>query len=126
MKELPKNNKNWEIISTNKLNKLIDSGEIVNYIKGYKLKELKRTCETNPSQWEGKLNDGRMLYIRYRWSILDVRISKKPTNDIFDAVNGENIYYQNINNNDYDGDMTNKEMLLNLKHLFSFDIKKIK
>ena len=31
---------------------------------------LKQTCLSNPSQWQGRLEDGRVLYIRYRWGSL--------------------------------------------------------
>lgn len=33
MKGIPNSNKNWEIISMDKMNKLIDSGKIIDYIK---------------------------------------------------------------------------------------------
>jgi len=31
-----------------------------------KVIEIERTCFACPSQWEGKLDDGREIYIRYR------------------------------------------------------------
>ena len=34
--------------------------------------ELKLTCGAAPSQWEGRLVDGRPIYIRYRWGTLQI------------------------------------------------------
>ena len=55
------------------------------------IKYIRKTCECYPSQWEAKLMDGRMLYIRYRWGVLSIRASLKKTDDIMDAVNGKEI-----------------------------------
>jgi hypothetical protein len=48
-----------------------------------------KSCDACPSQWEIKLRDSRMVYARYRWGLLTVSISPKPTEDIMDAVCGE-------------------------------------
>jgi hypothetical protein len=32
--------------------------------------ELEQTCGACPSQWEGRTDDGRYVYIRYRWGFL--------------------------------------------------------
>jgi len=37
---------------------------------------FKQTCSACPSQWEGKLADGRWLYVRYRWGNLRVGIGE--------------------------------------------------
>lgn len=37
---------------------------------------LKRTCIACPSQWEGVLEDGRPIYIRFRWGELSVRLGE--------------------------------------------------
>ena len=34
--------------------------------------ELRQTCEMCPSQWEGRTDDGRYVYIRYRHGSLTV------------------------------------------------------
>lgn len=57
-----------------------------------KLIKLECTCEACPTQYDGKLDDGRMIYVRYRWGYLSIRISKDETDDIFHAVRGEEIY----------------------------------
>jgi hypothetical protein len=38
--------------------------------------ELRETCASSPSQWEGRLSDGRPFYIRYRWGFLSVSIGE--------------------------------------------------
>lgn len=75
-----------------------------------KIESLKRTCIACPAQWEGKLVDGRMFYIRYRWGYLSVRISDNPTNQVGNAVRGEEILGIN-HGGGYDGDMEEGEML---------------
>ena len=66
---------------------------------------LKQTCIACPSQWEGKLSDGRMVYIRYRWGHLSIRISEKPTDDIMEAVDGKLLLEKDVSENPFDGYM---------------------
>lgn len=87
----------------------------------YKVKELVKTCEGFPSQWEIKLKDGKMIYIRYRWGTLDVRISEHSTNDIDDAVGGKSIY-RKYTGGDYDGVMEDSQMISLLKDIIEFNI----
>lgn len=49
------------------------------------------TCGACPSQWEGRLDDGRRIYVRYRWGRLSVRVSDAPTDDTMDAVGGTEV-----------------------------------
>lgn len=42
------------------------------------LEELEMTCSACPSQWQGKLTDGRTFYARYRWGIMRVDIDGSP------------------------------------------------
>lgn len=51
-----------------------------------RLKSLKQTCEACPSQWEGKLSDGRKVYIRYRWGTLTVHVGETKAMSIEDTV----------------------------------------
>ena len=53
---------------------------------------IKQTCSACPSQWEGTLSDGKMIYVRYRWGYLSIRVSPGPTTDISDAVGGEEVF----------------------------------
>ena len=74
-------------------------------MSGAQIKELKQTCFACPSQWEGKLSDGRMIHIRYRWGHLSIRISEKPTDDIMEAVDGKLLLEKDVSENPFDGYM---------------------
>lgn len=71
--------------------------------------EIVMTCNACPSQWEGKTECGHMVYIRYRWGWLSVRISPIKTNNVEDAVVGIEIYGEQIGN-DLDGSLGYEEM----------------
>jgi len=77
------------------------------------------TCEVCPSQWEGKLDDGRMFYIRYRWGSLSVRVSRAVTNDVDDAVLGESVLEVD-HDNDWDGYMSTKDMQNHTNHVLDW------
>lgn len=47
-----------------------------------RITDLWMTCESCPSQWEGRLANGRYLYIRFRWSRLEMGTGTTP----FEAV----------------------------------------
>ena len=74
-----------------------------------KIKKLTQTCGACPSQWEASTDDGRMIYIRYRWGGLSVSISKEITDDIYDAIDGDNLFYENLGDG-LDGYLTEEEM----------------
>lgn len=57
-----------------------------------KLIELVNTCTDCPSQWEGKLEDGRNIYCRYRWSYLTIEVSEEPGGEAIGRGNGNLIY----------------------------------
>ena len=75
-----------------------------------KVVELERTCPACPSQWEGKLEDGRMIYIRYRWGYLEVRVSKEPTDNVDEAVCGKEVFGTGYGGQ-YDGEMSELELV---------------
>lgn len=61
------------------------------------IKELSQTSLSCPSQWEGWLDDGRPLYIRYRWARLSVRFGP-PGGTIDDAVSAAPWFDETIGN----------------------------
>ncbi|MFH1527253.1 MAG: hypothetical protein ABIG69_11490 [Bacteroidota bacterium] len=63
---------------------------------------LKQTCGACPAQWEGKIKDGRMFYIRYRWGYLALEISDKATDDVMGAVGGAELFGEQIGD-EFDG-----------------------
>lgn len=72
------------------------------------------TCSACPSQWEITLKDGRMIYVRYRWGTLSIRISKEPTTDVGDAVGGDVLVYEQIGD-EFDGSISYSEIQPYLK-----------
>ena len=43
--------------------------------------QLTHACIACPSQWEGKTDDERPFYVRYRWGVLTVQLGAKGTTD---------------------------------------------
>jgi hypothetical protein len=82
-----------------------------------KLTELNQTCSACPSQWEGKVEDGKMIYVRYRWGNLEICISSKPTDDVMDAVMENYLLYETIGG-EFDGSMTFEELKPYLEKFF--------
>jgi len=78
------------------------------------IKKIQKTCDCCPSQWEITLKDGKMVYVRYRWGHLTIRISKDKTNKIEDAINGIIIYHKQLGNG-FDGYMKTRVMKRYLK-----------
>jgi hypothetical protein len=37
--------------------------------------EIRKTCDVCPSQWEGRLADGRTVYVRFRWGWLRIHLA---------------------------------------------------
>lgn len=64
-----------------------------------KLLHVTRTSIACPSQWEGVLDDGCMIYVRYRHGGLSIRKSKEPTDDIMKAVNGDELLFEYVEGN---------------------------
>ncbi len=80
---------------------------------------LKRTCIACPSQWEGALDDGRVLYARYRWGELTVGLGER----IDDAVKGsrseDSLFLEHIGDG-LDGFMSSEELRSHLHGLLEF------
>lgn len=80
---------------------------------------LKKTCTACPSQWEGALEDGRVIYVRYRWGELSVGTG----NDIDEAVhNGwtDDALYGDYTGDGFDGYMGFEELRVHLHGLLEF------
>lgn len=66
-----------------------------------------------PSEWSVKLDDGRLIYVRYRCARLSMEISKIPTDD--PLICEDIIYLWNgIMDDGSDGEMNTLDMLLHL------------
>ena len=70
------------------------------------LKNLVNTCYACPAQWDAETEDGRPVYIRYRWGFLSIRIL-----DSRDSVlHGEEIYGEQIGD-EMDGYLPQEQLL---------------
>jgi hypothetical protein len=72
---------------------------------------VKRVCQTSPAcpaQWEGWTDDGRPLYVRYRFGRLSVRVGPVG-GDMDSAVEGEEVFFLE-HGNDLDGWMDYDEL----------------
>lgn len=99
-------------------NQATESTDVISNISHSPLsvKSVNMTCSACPSQWEGKLIDGRMYYVRYRWGCLSVSISKEPTDDVMDTVGGQEIHYSEPGDG-FDGSMDTLTMKSIVKEL---------
>lgn len=85
-----------------------------------KVISLQKTCSACPAQWEGKLEDGRMIYIRYRWGHLRLDVSLDPSDDVQDAI-GNTVYSMTNPENEFDGYMETTTMKSILSSQLEFD-----
>jgi hypothetical protein len=70
---------------------------------------LEQTCTACPSQWEGGLEGGGYVYIRYRWGALSVGIG--PSEEEFWGDPSKRRCLKDINHGDaFDGHLTTEEM----------------
>jgi hypothetical protein len=75
-----------------------------------KVTEITKTCSACPSQWEGKIEDGRMFYARYRWGYLSLELSDKPTNDVYEAMDGSVLIGLQLGD-EFDGVLSEDELV---------------
>lgn len=66
-----------------------------------KVVELRQTCFGCPSQWEGSTEDGRYVYIRYRWGNLSCEVGNLE------------VYSEQIGDN-MDGIIEESQMITNI------------
>jgi hypothetical protein len=78
-----------------------------------KVRELTMTCSACPTQWEGFLEDGRPLYVRYRWGCLTVQAGGE------NGADGEYLYDEPIGD-PYHGEMPEEEMRRLLANVLEF------
>jgi len=75
-----------------------------------KIVELTRTCIACPSQWDAKLDDGRPVYIRFRWNWCSVRVGEID-GDKWSAVRGEEVLGFEWGEHPLCGDMSNEQLI---------------
>jgi len=86
-----------------------------------KVVSIEQTCGACPSQWEGRLDDGRGLYVRYRYGKLKIALF-----DGADYVSAPNETIQHIvvweSDNEWDGVMESSEMIGRTKLLLDWSM----
>lgn len=82
-----------------------------------KIINLECTCGACPTQYEGKLEDGRMFYFRYRWGYASLSVSPKESNDVYDAVSGEEVYGEQLSD-EWDGVLEEAKVIEILDKVF--------
>lgn len=89
----------------------------------YKPYKLVRTCDSCPSQWEGKTMDGKFIYIRYRQGELYLGVDSNELNAISKNLPKELAFTCSIDvkSNPYAGSLTNDEMKERLKEFIDFE-----
>lgn len=85
-----------------------------------KIIKLKQTCSFCPSQWEGRTDDDRPVYFRYRWGFLCVEMGK-PGETIMDVIGEGEYLFQEQLGDDLDGSMTTEEMKKVTKEVFNWE-----
>jgi hypothetical protein len=63
---------------------------------------ITHTCEACPAQWSGLTDDGRQVYVRYRWGYLSVRVAPDTSKDEYAAVRGDEVFGEQLGDG-YDG-----------------------
>lgn len=80
---------------------------------------LKKTCTACPSQWEGSLDDGRVLYARYRWGELSVGLGERIEDAIDSSGSDEALFCEHVGDG-LDGFMAFEELRAHLYGLLDF------
>jgi hypothetical protein len=65
------------------------------------ISSIKQTCSACPSQWEGLLEDGRPIYMRYRWGALTIHVG--PTGGTIRDALGRDPYFDQQVGDSLDG-----------------------
>ena len=84
-----------------------------------KVISLQSTCYASPSQWEGHLDSGKMIYMRYRWGHLTITVSKSPTTNVMDAISGIEVFSKQLGDN-FDGYITIETVKEHTKNLIEY------
>lgn len=84
-----------------------------------KVAALTNTCIACPAQWEGNLEDGRTVYVRYRYGGLSVGIGKDIDEAIRNGMSDQALYANDVGDG-LDGFMDFEEMKAHLHGLLEF------
>jgi hypothetical protein len=80
---------------------------------------LEKTCPACPSQWEGRLEDGRTIYARYRGGGLSVGVGDGIDEAVRNGMSEEAFYFEHVGDC-LDGFMDFAELQTHLYGLLDF------
>lgn len=80
---------------------------------------LEKTCPACPSQWEGTLDDGRVMYARYRWGELSVGLGKDIDEAVDNGRTEDALFFEHVGDG-LDGFMSFEELRAHLGGLLDF------
>jgi hypothetical protein len=80
---------------------------------------LTKTCPGCPSQWEGTLDDGRVMYARYRWGGLSVGLGKGLDEAVENSWSEDSLFDEHLGDG-LDGFMSSDELRMHLSGLLDF------
>lgn len=79
----------------------------------YKIVKLEMTCGACPSQWDAETDQGKYVYIRYRYGYLSASVSGETlTKDVYGEYIGGPL----------DGVLSTEEMMEELSEVFEFEL----
>jgi len=85
------------------------------------LKKLINTCTLCPSQWEGELDDGRLIYIRYRWGYLRVELGPHNITHIDkEFLDNSHTIFDWESEDDFDGIMSLERLVYLTRHILNY------
>lgn len=84
-----------------------------------KVVALKQTSIACPSQWEGVLEDGRVIYARYRWGELSVGLGDGVAEAVRNGMSDDALYADPVSGG-LDGYMDLEELKAHLHGLLEF------
>jgi hypothetical protein len=84
-----------------------------------KVLALKKTSLACPSQWEGVLEDGRVIYARYRWGELSVGVGDSVDEAVRNGMSDDALYADPVSDG-LDGYMDFGELKAHLHGLLEF------
>jgi len=87
----------------------------------FTLKNLINTCTLCPSQWEGELDDGRLIYIRYRWGYLRVELGLHNITHIDkEFLDNAHTIFVWESEDDFDGIMSLERLVYLTRHILNY------
>lgn len=80
----------------------------------YTIASITQTCFGCPSQWEGKTEDGKYIYMRFRWGHLRL------------DINDETVASMDVGENEWSGIISLEDALIHLKEHLSMSPEAMK